>query len=38
MNSTKELLYNTIEILDDKDINKVFEFAKNLKKEKGLFL
>ena len=35
MNSTKELLYNTIEILDDKDINTVFEFAKNLKKEKG---
>jgi hypothetical protein len=34
MNSAKELLYNTIEILDDEEINKILEFTQNLKKEK----
>jgi hypothetical protein len=27
-------LYNTIEILDDEEINKILEFTQNLKKEK----
>ena len=34
MDSTKELLYDTIKILNDEEIIKVLEFARNLKEEK----
>jgi len=38
MNSLKELLHNTIEYLNDKEVGEVLEFAQNLKKKNAVSL